>query len=300
MKFCPECGSKLVEGAKFCGSCGAKLLKEVESFDIDKFCKSLIITSDEGVCTEKVTSEDVFFKIKDAADRGNGLAAYVVSSMYSYGFDLNDKELLPGDPDERVRYLFIAAKAGCHFAQSELGNALWCGIEDSEDYEEGEHPDSFYWIEKAAKQGNVFALHRASYAYLDGDYGQKVDWTKALDCFKDIIEAKDTEVWKDEWIERATGYLRYFPQIIEGDKTAMQKLGEWLKERESNWDYSFGLGGIEESAFWLKKAKSGEDVDNDDEEEDEDLANEEAQLEAEFDDDDYDEIGEGDDSDDEG
>ena len=71
----------------------------------------------------------------------------------------------------------------------------------------------------------------------------------------------------------------------------MQNLGAWLKERESNWDYSFGLGGIEESAFWLKKAKSGEDVDDE---------NEEAQLEAEFDDDDYDEIGEGDDSDDEG
>lgn len=291
MKFCTECGNKLSDGAKFCASCGMKLLREeVESFDVNKYCKSLIDTTDEGVCTEKVTSEEVFSKIKDAADNGNGLAAYVMSWMYLGGFDLNGKELLPVDSDERVRYLFIAAKAGCHFAQSELGNALWCGIEDSEDYEEGEHPDSFYWIEKAANQGNVFALHRASYAYLDGDYGQKVDWDKALDCFKSIIDAKDAEVWKDEWIERATGYLRYFPQIIEGDKAAMQNLGAWLKERESNWDYSFGLGGTDESEFWLNKAKAN---DNDDD----GIANEEAQLEDDIDDDDIDETGFGEDDD---
>lgn len=307
MKFCPECGSKLTEGAKFCGSCGKKLLcEDTSSFDVEKLCKDLINVPEEGLYDKKITLA-IYKKIKEAADKGVAIAAYVIGRMYLWGHYLDDEEISPSNHDECIKYYLIAAKAGCHFAQCELGNQLWIGFDESSDstYEKGEHPDSFYWIEKAAKQKNVLALHRASYAYLGGDYGQKADWGKALECFQAIIAAKDTENWNEEWIVRATGYLRYFPQIINGDTEAMRSLGEWLKERESSWDWSYGIADeSEESAFWLKKAKSGEDIDDDEDEEDDlkdrGLANEEAQLEAEFDDDDYDEIGDGDDSDDEG
>ena len=292
MKFCPECGSKLTEGAKFCGSCGKKLAcVETSNFDVEKFCKEIIDVPEEGIYKEKITTPEIFYKIKEAADSGVGIAAYVMSWLD--GFKLNDKELLPYDPDVSVKYLFKAAEAGCPYAQGQLGNNLWCGIEESTDYDEGEHPDSFSWIEKAANQKNVLALHRASYAYLDGDYGQKADWDKALECFKTIIAEKDAEPWNEEWIERATGYLRYFPQIMKGNTEAMRDLGEWLKEREGEWNWSYGLGGeIEESAFWLKKAKATSDEDED---EDVGVENEEAQLEEEFDEEDFDETGFGDD-----
>jgi hypothetical protein len=302
MKFCPECGAKLSEGAKFCGSCGAKLIcNEGKTFDVEGACKDIINIPEEGIFEEKITT-DLLEKIKEAADNGVGIAAYILSRLYQYGFELDGKEAVPVDADKRLKYLLKAAEAGCHFAQGELGNELWVGFDCSNPtYEKGEHPDSFMWIEKAAKSGNVLALHRATYAYLDGGYGQKADWSKALECFHAIIAAKDTENWNEEWIERAIGYLRYYPQIIKGDTEAMRLLGEWLKAKESSWDWSWGIGEeIEESSFWLKKAKAEDEVDDDDKEEGEGLANEEAQLEAEFDDEDFDETGMGEDDDDEG
>lgn len=297
MKFCTECGSRLSDGAKFCGSCGTKIVcAEPSNFDIEKFCKELIDISEEGLYDEKITLEK-YKKIKEAADNGVGIAAYLVGKMFLWGHYLEDEEISPSDQDESIKYYLIAAKAGCHFAQCELGNQLWIGFEEASDpvYEKGEHPDSFFWIEKAAKQENVLALHRASYAYLDGDYGQKADWDKALECFKTIIIKKDTEPWNEEWIERATGYLRYFPQIMKGDAEAMRQLGEWLKEREDKWNWSYSLGGeSEESAFWLKKAKAAIGEEEDD---DKGLSNEEAQIEVEFDDEDFDETGMGEDDD---
>ena len=151
------------------------------NFDVEKLCKDLINVPEEGLYDKKITLA-IYKKIKEAADKGVAIAAYVIGRMYLWGHYLDDEEISPSNHDECIKYYLIAAKAGCHFAQCELGNQLWIGFDESSDstYEKGEHPDSFYWIEKATKQKNVLALHRASYAYLGGDYGQKADWGKAL------------------------------------------------------------------------------------------------------------------------
>ena len=79
-----------------------------------------------------------------------------------------------------------------------------------------------------------------------------------MESFKAIIKAKDNYDWPEEMIVRAKGYLQFLPQIISDDSIeAVRNLGEWLKDREGEWDYSWGLGDADsESDFWLKMAKS--------------------------------------------
>lgn len=259
MAYCVECGTKLSDSAKFCVNCGTKVIGRNSGDseggsrccgDIKALCKDLLDIGNGTIRTGKITRE-VLDAVKKHADEGSGIASYVMGELNFLGLEIDGDEVISYDPDAMMEYLFKAAKAGCHFAQGALGNYLWSGVDGSEDYEDGNDPDSFSWITKAAKNGNVLALHRMTFAYLGGDYGQKVDFEKALECFKSIIEAKDSEAWNQEWIDRASGYLRYLPAIIDGDEQSARKLADWLKEVESDWDWSWGIGDADtESEFW--------------------------------------------------
>ncbi|MBR5549567.1 MAG: hypothetical protein IKU71_07540, partial [Kiritimatiellae bacterium] len=157
----------------------------------------------------------------------------------------------------------------------------------------------FPWIVKAGENGNVFGLHRMTYAYIDGSYEQEIDFEKALKCFEKIVEEKDSEEWPIEMIVRAKGYLKFLPSIIAGDVKAMQSLGEWLKSCEENWDYSWGLGDADsESEFWLEMAKNENDDEDDEYEDDEGCDGEDCNDEEDGDDEDCDEEDEGEDDDD--
>ena len=273
MKFCIECGKKLPDTAKFCDSCGTKVggsdlhvqeSRDVDVAEVEALCMKIVDASSEGIHARKVT-KDIVDVIRRAADRGVGIAAYVMSQFYDYGgFDIDGENVVRENADKMLEYLRIGAEAGDHFSQSKYGNDLCNGVDGSTDHEDGDDEAGFPWIAKAGKNGNVLALHRMTWAYLDGSYGQTPDLNKALECFKAIVAAKDMCAWKEEWIERAQGYLKFLPDIIDGDIGAMRKLGEWLKEREGGWEYSWGIGDAsDESAYWLKKADDTDDMDED-------------------------------------
>ena len=261
MKFCSECGSKLPEGAKFCGECGTKVNGGSVSKGDDlnekanAICKSLLDLKNEGVFSGRVTA-DMLPVIKKAADAGNGLAAFVMGKLHYGGLEIDGNTVVEDNEDKMLDYYRKGAEAGDLFAQSEYGQVL-CNEYDDE-------ASGYPWIKKSGENGNVFSLHRMTYAYLDGSYGQEVDFGKALECFKAIVNEKDTYDWPEEMIIRAKGYLQFLPAIIGGDVNAMEGLGKWLKQREAGWDYTWGLGDAGyESEFWLKKAKGDEDDDED-------------------------------------
>ena len=251
MKFCSECGGKLPEGAKFCGECGTKVYGGAQSGasaeKVNEMCKKLLDVKNEGIYSNRVTA-DMVSEIKSAADGGNGLAAYVMGKLHFGGLKLDGKTVVADDSDAMMKYYRKGAEAGDPFAQSEYGQEL-CNEYDDE-------ASGYPWIKKSGENGNVFSLHRMTYAYLDGSYGQKVDFKKALECFKAILKAKGTYDWPEEMIVRAKGYLQFLPRIIgDDDVKAMRDLGEWLKKHEGSWEYSWGLGEAgDESEFWLKRA----------------------------------------------
>lgn len=222
--------------------------------DAEALCRLLLDIKAETIHKDQVTADMVPI-IKNAADNGNGLAAYVMGELCLFGLEIDGGTIVRESPDKMLEYLRIGAEAGNAFAQCEYGQQLCNGVDGSADHEDGDDEAGFPWILKSGENGNVFGLHRMTYAYIDGSYGQEVDLEKAQECFKKIIEEKDSENWPDEMIVRAEGYLEFLPAIISGDVEAMQSLGEWLKSHEGNWDYSWGIGGADsESEFWLKKA----------------------------------------------
>ena len=278
MKFCIECGSKLPEGAKFCGECGTRVggdNSKDKSGLMEKanaVCKKLLDPSRESIHSDRITAE-MFPMIKEAADGGNGLAAYIMGQLYFLGLKIGGETVVAHDPDKMLEYYRKGAEAGDPFAQSEYGQQLCNGVIGSSEHDDGDDAAGYPWIAKAGKNGNVSALHRMTYAYLDGSYGQEVDFKKALECFEAIVKAKDSYDWPEEMIVRAKGYLKFLPKIISDDDIeAMRNLGEWLKKREGSWDYTWGLGdAVDESEFWLKKAQEIDyDTDYADEEDDED------------------------------
>ena len=215
--------------------------------DAEVLCKLLLDVKNEGIKKDQVAADMVPI-IQNAADDGDGLAAYVMGLLYLNGLEIDGETVVDEDPDKMLEYLRMGAEAGNMFAQSEYGQELCI--------EKGDDEAGFSWIVKSGGKGNVFGLHRMTNAYIDGSYGQEVDLKKALECFKKIVEAKDDEEWPDEMIVRARGYLEFLPAIISGDVKAMRSLGEWLKVREGNWEYTWGYGDADsESEFWLKKAE---------------------------------------------
>ena len=221
--------------------------------DVLMLCKRLLDPKNEGIHKDQVTADSVTI-IQNAADNGNGLAAYVMGQLYEFGLEVDGETIVEEEPDKMLEYYRIGAEAGDPFAQSEYGQQLCNGVDGSTEHEDGDDEAGFPWIVKAGENGNVFALHRMTNAYIDGSYGQKVNFEKALACFKRILEVKDSAEWPDEMILRAKGYIEFLPRIIAGDVGAMRPLGEWLKAHEGDWDYTWGYGDSDsESEFWLKK-----------------------------------------------
>ena len=293
MKFCIECGKKLSDGAKFCAGCGTKVVgttalkattscrvvdadeeQNMDVAEVKALCMKLIDIPNEGIHLDNLT-KDLVNVIKKSADLGVGISAYVMGQFYGSGLKIKGETIVPEDADKMLECLRKGAEAGDHFAQGCYGNELCNGVEGSTDHEDGDDETGFPWIVKAGKNGNVLALHRMTWAYLDGSYGQTPDLRKALECFRASVAAQDAYDWKEEWIERAQGYLKFLPAVIDGDIGAMRKLGEWLKEHEGDWEYSWGIGdSSEESTYWLKKANDAGDSDEADDEDDIDEADE--------------------------
>lgn len=223
--------------------------------EAEAICKLLLDVKHDRIYKDLITA-DMVPVIKDAADNGNGLSAYVMGLLYDFGLKIDGKSVVATDADKKYEYLRAGAEAGDPFAQNEYAHQLEFGDERTEEHFDSADTESWFpWIVKAGENGNVFALHRMTSAYIDGSDGQRVDLKKALACFEKIVEAKDSEEWPDEMIVRAKGYLEFLPSIISGDAKAMRSLGEWLKSHEGDWDYTWGYGDADsESEFWLEKA----------------------------------------------
>ena len=229
------------------------------SKDVDAICKKLLDIKNEGIKKDQVTADMVPI-IQNAADDGDGLAAYVMGLLYLNGLEIDGETVVDENPDKMLECLRRGAEAGNSFAQNEYGQQLSNGVDGSTDHEDADEEAGFPWIVKSGESGNVFGLHRMTNAYIDGSYGQDVDLRRALECFEKIVEAKDSEEWPNEMIVRAKGYLEFLPGIISGDVKAMHSLGEWLKSQEGDWDYTWGYGDADsESEFWLKKAEDAKE-----------------------------------------
>ena len=261
-ELCPNCHGEYVRKAdKPCKTCNGTgkiecdLCKGVGELDVEALCLPLIDVANEGIHKGKISREMVG-AIKDAADKGHGMAAYVMGRLYgSGGLQTYGEVVVPEDMDEMLKYLRIGAEAGNLFAQGCYGNELRVGVDGSSNHKDGDDAAGYPWIFKAAEQGDVLSLHRLSYDYLGGSSYLKVDIPKALECFRAILAAKDAYAWNKEWIERAKGYVEFLPEIINGKIDSMCQLAEWIKKREGGWGWSWGLGDAQnESSYWLKKA----------------------------------------------
>lgn len=229
--------------------------------EVESLCKRLLDIKNEGIHKDQITAKMVAI-IKAAADKGDGLAAYVMGQLCFWGLELDGESIVEEDADKALEYYLMGAKAGNSFAQCEYGVQLCIGVDGSTDHEDADEESGFPWIEKSGENGNIDGLYRMTCAYIYGDYGQEVDFEKALVCFKKIIDFRDAADWPDEIIERAKGYLKFMSRIISGDVSAMRSLGEWLKLREGDWEHPYGesFGGVDsESAFWLNMSQKDKD-----------------------------------------
>ncbi len=213
-----------------------------------RLCLGLLDVKNEGIHRERVTPQMVSV-IRNAAESGNGLALYVMGQLHFGGLEKDGEVLVEDDLEKMMDCYRRGAEAGDMFAQSEYGQELCNGVAGTQEEDE---TAGFPWIAKSGENGNLFGLHRMTYAYLDGSYGQEVDYNKALGCFERIVSAGDLVEWPPEIVERAKGYAQFLPKKISGDGNARAALGEWLRSREGEWDYTWGLGDADtESEFWL-------------------------------------------------
>lgn len=226
----------------------------------ESFCVRLLDIYNDGIHKDRITV-DMVPAIQEAADNGDGLAAYVMGKLCESGLEIEGETIVEEDADAMFDYYRKGAEAGNKFAQGEYGIMLCNGWEGSSEHEDGDDEAGFPWIEKAGENGNVLALHRMTYAYLDGSFSQFRDLDFAYRYFSAILAVKDKEGWKAEFFERATGYVKYLPKIIRGDSKAMRALAKWLKEKEGGWEYSWGLGEKStESEYWDERALCEEDT----------------------------------------
>lgn len=224
------------------------------------FCARFLDIYNDGIHKDLITA-DMVPTIQEAADSGDGLAAYVMGKLYEYGLEIDGETIVEEDANAMFDYYRKGAEAGNKFAQGEYGIMLCNGWEGSSEHEDGDDEAGFPWIEKAGENGNVLALHRMTYAYLDGSFSQFRALDFAYRCFSAILAVKNKDAWKAEFFERAKGYLRYLPKVMMDDSKAMRALAKWLKEKEGGWEYSWGLGDKStESEYWIDWAIACEDA----------------------------------------
>ena len=124
------------------------------------------------VTVRPVSSEgdpkEVYQRYKEAADRGDAAAQYVV-----YAFEYAGIGCAPSDPNEMMTYLCASAENGYAPAQNELGLSYAANKN---------FDDAAIWLEKAADRGYPAAQNNLGILYHNG-YGVPIDFRKACDCF---------------------------------------------------------------------------------------------------------------------
>lgn len=229
---CPRCGGKEHETCSKCdgsGIIGCDTCKETGkvvcgackgsgSVDVEAMCISLVNVADEcqlSIYKDRV-NHDMALVIFDAANQGVGVAAYVADHLKgSY-------RELAGEKD----YFDLAVNADNVFARY-----VYC----TDGFGElGE--DDLMCFKLWAGKGFVPALEILALQYQgighfdDECEGTEEDLQKSLECWKHILEVKNSKGWNKATIMMAERQVKYLPTVIRGDRHAMLDLGRALLE----------------------------------------------------------------------
>lgn len=263
-KFCPECGTKLVErvvmwcsncnkehDSKFCPECGARIVKKAVG---------------EGVASQ-------------AAEQDDAEALYRLGLLYYYYEDEDGDPV----PVESVNFFRKAAKQGHSSAQYYLGKCYYDGLGVDEDEEEA----AKWWL-LAAEQGHADAQYQLGECYfwgrgVDEDEDESSKWYQAaVESFRVVVESHrnaqgDTDAFNtnlaahawlmlglcyqngtgvEEDLDRVDRYIdrskrMYLRLAREGDSDAQYNLGLIFGEAVGS---SFYKGDEQAALLWLQKA----------------------------------------------
>ena len=255
MKFCPVCGTKVVENAKFCFSCGADLEKYKKQIDSNF---QNINDSEESILPQKTfldkTPEELFEegsqaeKVKDyekalnyykaSAEMGNADAMFKLSYMYLNG------QGIQADESKSLDWVIKAAEAGEYHAMKDLAERYDLGDRGAEKSPQ----KSFLWYKKAAEAGYEFGMHIVKNCYQKGE-GVEENPKAAFDYFLEQAKTGHIEaitVTGELYLE---GYgveqnneiaFDYFLRAAKaGDRTAMIHVGNsYFEGRGVKQDYA--------------------------------------------------------------
>lgn len=229
----------------------------MKNVNVDVICSNMIdpsLDDQDGLNLDGFQFESLGI-LRDAAENGNGTAAYLVGRLFFNGWS-SESASIAVDKEKAVDYFCKGAELGNAYAQRYYATCLHEGIGGKTD-----NDAAFQWLVKAADQGDAHALYELASIYLTGGWGQPVDLNKALSCCK-AIEKKNIDANEGDnvYLEFAKGHSKFLPAIIKGDRSAMLELSKYFKEEVEDvldgWVSVPGYYNL--SDFWKEKA-SGND-----------------------------------------
>lgn len=225
----------------------------MKNVNVDVICSNMIdpsLDDQDGLNLDGFQFESLGI-LRDAAENGNGTAAYLVGRLFFEGWS-SEGASIAVDKEKAVDYFCKGAELGNAYAQRYYATCLHEGIGGKTD-----NDAAFQWLVKAADQGDAHALYELASIYLTGGWGQPVDLNKALSCCK-AIEKKNIDANEGDnvYLEFAKGHSKFLPAIIKGDRSAMLELSKYFKEEVEDvldgWVSVPGYGKL--SDFWREVA----------------------------------------------
>ena len=208
-KFCPECGTKLIEktqricpncnievDSKFCPECGAKTVEVVEK--MVKMCPNCKVETDSKFCpecgtkvVEMAVKTTVIGEVIAAGLQEDAETCYRTAQDYYYGNNGKQK-----DDEAAAQWYLKAAEQGHLESLYCLGSML---------KEVCEFEDAFGCFQQAAEQGHAAAQYELGVAYSLG-FGTEQDDEESMKWYRKAAEQGHQEAidFLEEMGERVT------------------------------------------------------------------------------------------------
>ena len=255
-KFCPECGTKLVEriimwcpncekesDSKFCPDCGTKIVQKTAGGATAPQAP----TPPPPVSCASVMSED---KKKEAEDLFQMGKKYDQIDLFGSLMGTSNPEEERAKLTKAVQYYEMAANLGHVEAQYELG---WLYNPDNDDAFEKNSDKSKFWYKKAAEQNHIGALIKVfdfdteSIAYLqklaeEADVKELFDvfgeWDWLEDWLNDVLSF-GKELWEDNKKSMAIDVYKFVAQVdSDSDEyvvDAIRSARQFLRDHGYDW-----------------------------------------------------------------
>lgn len=85
VKFCPNCGNKLVENQKFCTECGTQISQE-QTVSIFEDSDAETLSKPETITTDEKTTINEYYSLldNDQTEKKSGIKAFIISKWYIF------------------------------------------------------------------------------------------------------------------------------------------------------------------------------------------------------------------------